>query len=98
MCTTRWRSARRPGPRSWPRSRSRSGSRSRGAAAGAMYKGGTQEVDGISFTMVHAEHGSGLPDGSYGGEPVGFVIQFENGFKIYSSGDNDEFRQLAPIR
>jgi L-ascorbate metabolism protein UlaG (beta-lactamase superfamily) len=69
-----------------------------GAAAGAMYKGGTQEVDGISFTMVHAEHGSGLPDGSYGGEPVGYVIEFENGFKVYFSGDTDVFGDMALIR
>ena len=69
-----------------------------GAASGAMYKGGTQEVDGISFTMVHAEHGSGLPDGSYGGEPVGYVIEFENGFKVYFSGDTDVFGDMALIR
>jgi L-ascorbate metabolism protein UlaG (beta-lactamase superfamily) len=69
-----------------------------GASARAMYKGGTQEVDGISFTMVHAEHGSGLPDGSYGGEPVGLVIEFENGFKIYYSGDTDVFGDMALIR
>jgi L-ascorbate metabolism protein UlaG (beta-lactamase superfamily) len=69
-----------------------------GAAAGGMYTGGTQVVDGISFTMVHAEHGSGLPDGGYGGEPMGFVIQFENGFKIYYSGDTDVFGDMALIR
>jgi L-ascorbate metabolism protein UlaG (beta-lactamase superfamily) len=60
-------------------------------------KGGTYEIDGISFTMVHAEHSSGLPDGSYGGEPVGFVITFENGFKVYFSGDTDVFGDMALI-
>ena len=69
-----------------------------GASSGGMYTGGTQEVDGISFTMVHAEHGSGLPDGSYGGEPVGYVIEFENGFKVYFSGDTDVFGDMALIR
>ena len=61
-------------------------------------KGGTVELDGISFTMVHAEHFSSLPDGSYGGEPVGYVITFENGFKVYFSGDTDVFGDMALIR
>jgi L-ascorbate metabolism protein UlaG (beta-lactamase superfamily) len=64
----------------------------------AMNKGGTVEVDGISFTMVHAEHTSAMPDGANGGEPVGFVIEFENGFKIYFSGDTDVFGDMALIR
>ena len=64
----------------------------------AFGKGGTVEVDGISFTMVHAEHFSSTPDGAYAGEPVGYVIQFENGFKIYFSGDTDVFGDMALIR
>ncbi|MBO0703929.1 MAG: metal-dependent hydrolase [Candidatus Dormibacteraeota bacterium] len=64
----------------------------------AFGKGGTAEVDGLQFTMVHAEHFSSLPDGSYGGEPVGYVITFENGFKIYFSGDTDVFGDMALIR
>jgi L-ascorbate metabolism protein UlaG (beta-lactamase superfamily) len=63
----------------------------------AFNKGGTVEVDGISFTMVHAEHTSSTPDGAYGGEPVGFVIEFENGFKVYFSGDTDVFGDMALI-
>jgi L-ascorbate metabolism protein UlaG (beta-lactamase superfamily) len=63
-----------------------------------MNKGGTAEVDGIAFTMVHAEHTSSTPDGAYAGEPVGFVIQFENGFKVYFSGDTDVFGDMALIR
>ncbi len=61
-------------------------------------KGGTFELDGISFTMVHAEHSSSTPDGTYAGEPAGYVIQFENGFKIYFSGDTDVFGDMALIR
>jgi L-ascorbate metabolism protein UlaG (beta-lactamase superfamily) len=64
----------------------------------AFGKGGTAEVDGISFTMVHAEHFSSTPDGAYGGEPVGYVIVFENGFKVYFSGDTDVFGDMALIR
>jgi L-ascorbate metabolism protein UlaG (beta-lactamase superfamily) len=63
-----------------------------------MNKGGTVEVDGISFTAVHAEHTSSTPDGASAGEPVGFVIEFENGFKIYFSGDTDVFGDMALIR
>jgi L-ascorbate metabolism protein UlaG (beta-lactamase superfamily) len=63
-----------------------------------MNKGGTLELDGMAFTMVHAEHTSGTPDGAYAGEPIGFVIEFENGFKVYYSGDTDVFGDMALIR
>jgi predicted DNA-binding transcriptional regulator YafY/L-ascorbate metabolism protein UlaG (beta-lactamase superfamily) len=64
----------------------------------AFAKGGTVELDGITFTMVHAEHFSSMLDWSYGGEPVGYVITFENGFKVYFSGDTDVFGDMALIR
>ena len=71
-----------------------------GAGARAMNKGGTQDVDGIKVTMVHAEHSCGIFDGDrvvYGGEPCGFVIEFENGFKVYFAGDTDVFGDMALI-
>jgi len=55
-----------------------------------MNKGGTQEVAGVKFTMVHATHSSGIEDGGqivYGGEACGFVITLEDGTKIYNAGD-----------
>ncbi|HLQ62142.1 MAG TPA: metal-dependent hydrolase [Candidatus Acidoferrales bacterium] len=61
-------------------------------------QGGTIEVAGISFLLVHAEHSSSFGDGSYAGNPVGYVIEFENGFKIYYSGDTDVFADMALIR
>ncbi len=64
----------------------------------SMFQGGTVELDGIQLTMVHAEHGAGFPDGSTAGTPVGYVITFENGFKIYFSGDTDVFGDMALIR
>ncbi len=64
----------------------------------AFGKGGTVEVDGITFTMVHAEHFSSTPDGAYAGEAVGYVITFENGFKIYFSGDTDVFGDMVLIQ
>ena len=66
-----------------------------------MNKGGTQYVDGIKFTMVHADHSCGIQeeDGSiiYGGEAVGYVIEFENGFKIYHAGDTAVFSDMKLI-
>lgn len=64
----------------------------------AMNTGGTVDVDGVSFTMVHAEHTSSTPDGAYAGEPIGYVITFENGFRVYFSGDTDVFGDMALIR
>lgn len=59
-----------------------------GASALGMNKGGTQAVDGVRFTMTDAVHSSGFgPDREYLGEPAGYVIQFENGTKVYFAGD-----------
>lgn len=40
----------------------------------------------IKVKMVNAIHSSGLPDGTYGGNPGGFVIQSSEG-NIYFAGD-----------
>jgi len=66
-----------------------------------MNKGGTQQAQGLSFTMVHAIHSSGIEDGGemvYGGEPCGFVIGLEDGTRIYHSGDTAVFSDMALIR
>jgi L-ascorbate metabolism protein UlaG (beta-lactamase superfamily) len=60
-------------------------------------KGGTVEADGIKFTLVNAFHSGGLPDGSYGGEAAGIVIEFENGTKIYFAGDTCVFGDMQLI-
>jgi len=46
-------------------------------------KGGTINVYGIKVSMTHAIHTSGVEDSSYAGDAAGFVIEFENGFKLY---------------
>lgn len=49
--------------------------------------------------MVVATHSSGLPDGSYGGNPAGFVIEAD-GKQIYFAGDTGltiEMKVLADI-
>ena len=79
----------------------------------AMNKGGTVAPvgRGIKVHMVPAEHSSsvdllnlGLYDSDSGaprflaaGAPVGYVVELENGFKIYHSGDTDVFGDMALI-
>ncbi|MEZ4644763.1 MAG: metal-dependent hydrolase [Chloroflexota bacterium] len=46
--------------------------------------------------MTPALHGSGLPDGSYGGMPAGFLLNIQ-GKKIYFAGDTALFSDMALI-
>jgi len=65
-----------------------------------MNKGGSQEVAGLKFTMVHAVHSSGIEDGGqiiYGGEPCGFVITLEDGMRVYHAGDTGVHADMALI-
>ena len=65
-----------------------------------MNKGGTQAFGGIRATMVHADHSCGiLDDGKvvYGGEAVGYLIEFENGVKVYHAGDTNVFGDMKLI-
>jgi L-ascorbate metabolism protein UlaG (beta-lactamase superfamily) len=81
-----------------------------GSKSIAMDKGGTVAPlgPGIKVHMVHADHSSSVdlavlkPDTAGarfgdGGAPVGYVIEFENGFKIYDTGDTDVFADMALI-
>ena len=66
-----------------------------------MNKGGTQNIDGVKITMVHADHSCGIQDGDelvYGGEACGYVIEFSNGVKIYHAGDTNVFGDMHIIR
>ncbi len=66
-----------------------------------MNKGGTQQVGDIKVTMVSANHSSTIEDGDHainGGEPCGFVLEFENGIKIYHAGDTNVFGDMAIIQ
>ena len=66
-----------------------------------VQKGGTVQVGGIKVTATHAFHSSSiaLDDGSfiYGGEPMGYVIEFESGFKLYHAGDTAVFGDMRLI-
>jgi L-ascorbate metabolism protein UlaG (beta-lactamase superfamily) len=60
-------------------------------------KGGTIEVAGIGVTMTHAIHSSSTPDGTYAGEPAGFVFHFGDGKRVYFAGDTCVFSDMALI-
>jgi L-ascorbate metabolism protein UlaG (beta-lactamase superfamily) len=62
-----------------------------------LNKGGTREIDGISFTMTDARHSSSSEDGQYTGESCGVVIGFENGTKVYIAGDTCVFGDMQLI-
>ncbi len=75
-----------------------------------MNKSGTivpfPDVPGLKITMVKAEHSSlfawknpqtGKIESHYGGEPVGFIIELENGQKIYHMGDTGLFGDMKFI-
>jgi len=62
--------------------------------------------DKIKIWQVHAEHDSELTwtnpetkkrETHVGGEPVGFIIELENGFKIYHMGDTGLFGDMKMI-
>jgi len=67
-----------------------------------MNKGGTVEVAGVKVTMTHADHSSGDIYGTaenpiYLGEPVGFVVELESGYRIYHAGDTGLFGDMRLI-
>jgi L-ascorbate metabolism protein UlaG (beta-lactamase superfamily) len=67
-----------------------------------MNKGGTVEAAGVRVTMVRADHSGGdLYAGAeapiYLGEPAGFVVELEDGFRFYFAGDTDVFSDMRLI-
>jgi L-ascorbate metabolism protein UlaG (beta-lactamase superfamily) len=62
----------------------------------ALNKGGSTEVDGVRFTLVNAHHSASTPDGSYGGEPAGIVVE-TGGKTIYFAGDTCVFGDMQLI-
>lgn len=73
----------------------------------AMNKGGTAEVAGIKFHMTDARHSSTFyysKEGEsgrtvvHGGEAAGYVIELEDGFKLYHAGDTAVFGDMALIK
>ncbi len=67
-----------------------------------MNKGGTVEVAGLHATMTRAEHSAGDWNAAaettlYLGEPAGFVVELENGFRVYHAGDTTVFGDMRLI-
>jgi len=69
-------------------------------------KSGTvKPLEGIKVTAVRADHSSlivwpdaqGKPVSHAGGEQIGFIIELENGFKIWHMGDTGLFTDMAFI-
>jgi L-ascorbate metabolism protein UlaG (beta-lactamase superfamily) len=60
-------------------------------------KGGSVNVEGIRVSMTHAIHTSGVEDRSYAGDACGYVIEFENGRKLYHAGDTCAFSDMQII-
>ncbi len=67
-----------------------------------MNIGGTLETNGLRVSMVPAVHSGGDLYGGdtvkYFGEPVGFVIELENGYRVYHAGDTAVFGDMRLIR
>ncbi len=59
-----------------------------------MNTGGAAEFDWGRATMTWARHSSSFPDGTYGGNPAGFILEIE-GTTIYAAGDTDRFAEMA---
>jgi L-ascorbate metabolism protein UlaG (beta-lactamase superfamily) len=58
---------------------------------------------GIGVTMTRADHSAGEWNADtqtpmYLGEPVGFVIELDDGYRIYHAGDTQVFGDMALIR
>lgn len=68
--------------------------------------GPIKPLKGITVTMVHAEHSSEFVYADPktkekrvypGGEPVGYIIELENGYTIYHAGDTGVFGDMQFI-
>ncbi len=76
----------------------------RGVDAIGMNVGGTVEAAGIRFTMFRAVHTGGVTITGTGPDVTrevgcwGWLIEFEDGTKVYHSGDTDVFGDMAFVR
>ncbi len=67
--------------------------------------GAIRPFEGVAITAVHAEHSSefvwkdasGKAQTVVGGEPMGFIIELENGLRIYHMGDTGLFGDMKFI-
>jgi L-ascorbate metabolism protein UlaG (beta-lactamase superfamily) len=59
--------------------------------------GGGHGYDFGRVKLTLAFHGSALPDGTYGGNPCGFLIYFMDGKKVYDAADTGLFGDMRLI-
>ncbi|HEX5590803.1 MAG TPA: metal-dependent hydrolase [Candidatus Limnocylindrales bacterium] len=67
-----------------------------------MNKGGTVEAAGLRVTMTGADHSAGDWNAGgettlYLGEPAGFVVELEDGTRLYHAGDTAAFGDMRLI-
>jgi L-ascorbate metabolism protein UlaG (beta-lactamase superfamily) len=67
-----------------------------------MNKGGTVEAAGLKVTMTSADHSAGEWNAGgettlYLGEPVGFLVELEDGTRLYHAGDTAVFGDMRLI-
>lgn len=68
-----------------------------GVETHAMHIGGGYEFPFGYVKLTQALHGSSLPDGSYGGNPGGFLLRLNEGKKLYFAGDTGLFSDMRLI-
>ena len=56
--------------------------------------GGSAKFLDMKISMVSASHTSSFPDGSYGGEPCGYIFRFE-GKNLYFAGDTSVIADMG---
>jgi L-ascorbate metabolism protein UlaG (beta-lactamase superfamily) len=69
----------------------------KGVKTHAQHLGGGHTYPFGYLKLTLALHGSGLPDGSYGGNPAGLLLTTNAGEKIYMAGDTGLFGDMALI-
>jgi len=62
-----------------------------GVETHAMHIGGGYHFPFGYVKLTQALHGSSLPDGSYGGNPGGFLLKLREGKTLYFAGDTGLF-------
>jgi L-ascorbate metabolism protein UlaG (beta-lactamase superfamily) len=65
--------------------------------AQSINKGGSVSVEGVRVTLTTANHSSRTSDGTYAGEAAGFVLELEDGLRLYFAGDTNVFGDMSLI-
>lgn len=68
-----------------------------GVTAHAQHLGGGYQHPFGYLKLTLATHGSALPDGSYGGNPAGFLLTTNDGDKVYLACDTGLFGDMRLI-